>query len=131
LLEPVATTLPCLNCRLEKKIAIALAHRAPPEGHQSSHRLAQIANDEAAIICCYGRGGGVGRGRGVGVGLGGGVGVDVPTTVFTGNEGMPFTTTTRSLAPSSTLADTSNCVVTISPLPTGSTPILLWLWVRV
>ena len=63
----------------------------------------------------------------VAVGVAVGVGLDVPTIVFTGNEGIPFATTTRSLSPGSTLAGTSNCVVTISPLPTASTPILLWL----
>ena len=95
-----------------------------------------------------GRGRGVETGLGIGVGLG--VGVDVAvavgvavavavgvavgvgvavscTTVSAGNEGMPFTTTIKSLAPGSTLAGTSNCVVTISLLPTASTPILLWL----
>ena len=63
----------------------------------------------------------------VAVGVAVGVGLGVPMIVFAGNEGIPFATTTRSLAPGSTLAGTSNCVVTISLLPTASTPILLWL----
>src|SRR6266545_1614741 len=52
--------------------------------------------------------------------------VDAGPLLTTGSEGMPFVTTTRSLGPDSMAAGASNCVVTISLLPTGSTPILLW-----
>ena len=52
------------------------------------------------------------------------------TVQVAGSDAMPFATTTSVQAPASRLAGASNWVDVTTVLPSASTPMRLWLWVR-